>query len=55
MILALHVMQPPADTEERLVRREVVLGFSNIDKSDGLQEFYAVGFAFQVSVVEEEE
>lgn len=48
MVLALHIVQPPADAEERLVRREVLLRLRDVHETDGLQEFSAVRFALEI-------
>lgn len=45
VVLTLHVVQPPANTEETLVRRKILLRLRDVDETDGLQEFRAVRFA----------
>ena len=36
MILALHIVQPPADSEERLITRKILLRLRDVDEADGL-------------------
>jgi hypothetical protein len=52
MILSLNIMQPPADTEERLVGREVMLCFRHVYETDRLQQFNSVRFAFEFPAID---
>ena len=47
VVFALHVVQPPADAEERLVAGEVLLCFGDVDEADRLEELGAIRLALQ--------
>ena len=47
MIFALHIVQPPTDTEEALIGGEKLLSLGSVDKSDRIQEFHPIRFTLQ--------
>lgn len=47
MIFALHVVQPAAHAQERLVRRHVMLSLLRVYESDRVEQIHAVGLLLQ--------
>ena len=48
MVLALHVVVPPAHAEERLIRSEELLGLLRVDKANRVQQVDAIRLLLQL-------
>jgi hypothetical protein len=49
MVFALNIVQPAPNTEQTLLRSNVMLGFGSVDETDSMKQLYAIRFALQRS------